>query len=109
MKDYRTGRQINIKEKVLVVKDRVYGTGSYISFDTRKLKGYPPKIYYDKDENFLGKMYDKGVFELDDIEDILQDYSNTCFSNHDLEDLREFLIKKRENFYKLLEKNQNQR
>lgn len=106
MKDYRTGKQINIKEKVLVVKDRVYSKDSYVTFDTRKLEGYPPKIYYDKDENFLGKMYDKGVFELDDIEEILQDYSDTCFSNHDLEDLREFLINKRKAFYELLEKNQ---
>ena len=50
-------------------------------------------------------MYDEGVFELEDIEDILLDYEDQCFSNHDLNDMRKFLISKRENFYKKLSKN----
>lgn len=104
MKDYLSGKEINIKEAVLVVGNKVYNKYSYISIDTRKLDGYPPKVYYDKNHNLLGKMYDKGVYELDDIEEILLDYSDTCFSNHDLNDLREFLIKKRKNLYENLEK-----
>lgn len=103
MRDFLSGREINIKEKVLVVDNKVYSKDSYIAFDTSKLEGYPPKVYYDKDENFLGKMYDVGVFELDDLEDIVQSYADTCFSNHDLDDIRSFLIKKREDFYKKLE------
>lgn len=106
MKDYLSGKEINIKEAVLIVGNRVYNKSSYISIDTRKLDGYPPKVYYDKNHNLLGKMYDKGVYELDDIEEILLDYSDTCFSNHDLNDLREFLIKKRKNLYENLEKRQ---
>lgn len=106
MKDYLSGKKINIKEAVLVVGNKVYNKSSYISIDTRKLDGYPPKVYYDKNHNLLGKMYDKGVYELHDIEDILLDYSDTCFSNHDLNDLREFLIKKRKNLYENLEKRQ---
>lgn len=47
-------------------------------------------------------MFDKEVFELEDIEDILIEYQDQCFSNHDLDDLREFLIKRREVFYKNL-------
>ena len=104
MKDYLSGKEINIKEAVLVVGNKVYNKSSSISIDTRKLDGYPPKVYYDKNHNLLGKMYDKGVYELDDIEEILLDYSDTCFSNHDLNDLREFLIKKRKNLYENLEK-----
>ena len=37
MKDYLTGREINIKEAVLVVGNKVYSKNSYISMDTRKL------------------------------------------------------------------------
>lgn len=106
MKDYLTGRQINIKEAVLVVGNKIYSKNSYISMDTRKLEGYPPKVFYDKDHKYLGKMYDQGVYELADIEEILLDYSDTCFSNHDLDDLREFLINKRKKLYKSLEKSQ---
>lgn len=106
MKDYLTGREINIKESVLVVGNKIYSKNSYISMDTRKLEGYPPKVFYDKNQNFLGKMYDEGVYELEDIEEILLDYSDTCFSNHDLDDLREFLINKRKKLYKSLEKSQ---
>lgn len=107
MKDYLTKREINIKEKVLVVGDRIYAKESYIAMDTRKLESFPPKVYYDKDHNLLAKMYDKGVFELDDIEDILLSYQDTCFSNHDLDDLRKLMIKRRESFYKRIEKNTN--
>ena len=103
MRDFLTNEKIDIKEKVLVVNDRLYRSKSYIAVDTRALEGYPPKVYYDKDKNFLAKMYDKGVFELDDIEDILLDYQDSCFSNHDLNDLRKVLVKARENFYKSLE------
>lgn len=105
MKDFLTKREINIKEKVLVVNDRVYASESYIAMDTSKLEGFPPRVYYDKNHNLLGRMYQKGVFELDDIEEILLSYEDTCFSNHDLDDLRELLIKRREDFYKGLEKN----
>lgn len=106
MKDYLTGREINIKEAVLVVGNKIYSKNSYISMDTRKLEGYPPKVFYDKNHNFLGKMYDQNVYELEDIEEILLDYSDTYFSNHDLDDLREFLINKRKKLYKSLEKSQ---
>lgn len=105
MKDNYSGRDINIKEGVLVVNDKVYSKDSYIVVDTSKLEGYPPRVYYDKDQNLLGKMYDEGVFELEDIEDILLDYEDQCFSNHDLNDMRKFLISKREKFYKKLSKN----
>lgn len=104
MKDYLTGREINIKEAVLVVGNKVYSKNSYISMDTSKLDGYPPKIFYDKNHKFLGKMYDEGIYELVDIEDILIDYSDFCFSNHDLDDLRKFLINKRKKLYELIEK-----
>ena len=106
MKDYITGREINIKEAVLVVVNKIYSKNSYISMDTRKLEGYPPKVFYDKNQNFLGRMYDEGIYELEDIEEILLDYSDTCFSNHDLDDLREFLINKRKQLYKMLENSQ---
>ena len=106
MKDYLTGREINIKEAVLVVGNKIYSKNSYISMDTRKLEGYPPKVFYDKNHNFLGKMYDQNVYELEDIEEILLYYSDTYFSNHDLDDLREFLINKRKKLYKSLEKSQ---
>ncbi len=106
MKDYITGREINIKEAVLVVGNKIYSKNSYISMDTRKLEGYPPKVFYDKNQNFLGRMYDEGIYELEDIEEILLDYSDTCFSNHDLDDLREFLMNKRKQLYKMLENSQ---
>ena len=106
MKDYLTGREINIKEAVLVVRNKIYSKNSYISMDTRKLEGFPPKVFYDKNQNFLGKMYDEGIYELEDIEEILLDYSDTCFSNHDLDDLREFLINKRKKLYNILERSQ---
>lgn len=105
MKDYLTGRVINIKEKVLVVGKRIYARESYIVVDTSKIEGYPPKVYYNKDQELLGKMYDKGVLELSDIEDILLDYEDQCFSNHDLNDIRSFLISRRESFYKNLLEN----
>lgn len=105
MKDFLSNRKINIKEKVLVVKDRVYAKESYIAIDTRKLKNYPEKVFYDKNHQYLAKLGDEGVFELDDIEDILISYEDTCFSNHDLEDLRKFLINKRKDLYRNLEKN----
>lgn len=104
MKDFLTGRKINIKEKVLVVKDKVYSKDSYFSVDTRALEGYPPKVYYDKNENYLGKIYDEDLIELEDIEDIVLSYADSCFSNHDLDDLRTFLKNKREDFYKSIEK-----
>lgn len=105
MKDFLSGRKIDIREKVLVVGRRIYSKDSYIVFDTRSLEGYPPKIYYDKNENLLGKMYDKGVFELEDIEDILESYSDTCYSNHDLDEIRKYLINRRKKFYRELENN----
>ena len=49
MKDNYSGREINIKEGVLVVNDKVYSKDSYIVVDTSKLDGYPPRVYYDKD------------------------------------------------------------
>ena len=102
MKDFLTGRPIDPKERVLVVGDRVYSKESYIIFDTRKLEDYPPEVYYDKDERYLGKMYDPGIFTLPDIEEILIDYMDQTYSNHDTEDLREFLINKRIKFYEIL-------
>ena len=106
MKDIRTGREINIKEAVLVVGNKVYAKESFITVDTSKLIDYPPKVYYDKDEELLGKMYDEGVFELEDIEDILIDYEDQCFSNHDIEDMRKFLMERRKKFYEKLSQNQ---
>ncbi|WP_297790773.1 aspartate 1-decarboxylase (aspartate alpha-decarboxylase) [uncultured Anaerococcus sp.] len=106
MKDYYSGREINIKEAVLVVGRKIYARDSYISIDTSKLLNYPPKVYYTKDEEFIAKMYDEGVYELEDIEDILLDYEDQCYSNHDLDDIRQFLISKREIFYKKLLENE---
>ena len=57
------------------------------------------------DDIYLGKMFDEGVYILPDIEDILLNYQDQCFSNHDLDDIREFLIKRRILFYKKLEGN----
>lgn len=105
MRDYLTGREINIKEKVLVVGQKVYAKESYVSFDTSRLEGYPPKVYYDREENYLGQMYDIGVFELEDIEDLVESYADTCFSNHDLDDIRRLFINIRRNFYESLENN----
>lgn len=106
MKDFRTGREIDIREAVLVVGNKVYAKESFITVDTSKLIDYPPKLYYGKDEELLGKMYDEGVFELEDIEDILLDYEDQCFSNHDIEDMRKFLIERRKKFYEKLSQNQ---
>lgn len=106
MKDFRTGREINIKEAVLVVGNKIYARESFIVVDTSRLIYYPPKVYYDKDEELLGKMYDEGVFELDDIEDILLDYEDQSFSNHDLDDIRKFLVERRKRFYEKLSQNQ---
>ncbi|MBP2069464.1 MULTISPECIES: aspartate 1-decarboxylase (aspartate alpha-decarboxylase) [Anaerococcus] len=103
MRDYKTGREINPKERVLVVNDKVYSNDSFIVFDTSKLDDYPPEVYYDREDIYLGKMFDEGVYILPDIEDILLNYQDQCFSNHDLDDIREFLVKKRILFYKKLE------
>lgn len=103
MRDYKTGREINPKERVLVVNDMVYSNDSFIVFDTSKLDDYPPEVYYDREDIYLGKMFDEGVYILPDIEDILLNYQDQCFSNHDLDDIREFLVKKRILFYKKLE------
>ena len=103
MRDYKTGREINPKERVLVVNDKVYSNDSFIVFDTSKLDDYPPEVYYDRDDIYLGKMFDEGVYILPDIEDILLNYQDQCFSNHDLDDIREFLVKRRILFYKKLE------
>lgn len=103
MRDYKTGREINPKERVLVVKDKVYSNDSFIVFDTSKLDDYPPEVYYDREDIYLGKMFDEGVYILPDIEDILLNYQDQCFSNHDLDDIREFLVKRRILFYKKLE------
>ena len=103
MRDYKTGREINPKERVLVVNDKVYSNDSFIVFDTSKLDDYPPEVYYDREDIYLGKMFDEGVYILSDIEDILLNYQDQCFSNHDLDDIREFLVKRRILFYKKLE------
>ena len=105
MRDCKTGREINPKERVLVVNDKVYSNDSFIVFDTSKLDDYPPEVYYDRDDIYLGKMFDEGVYILPDIEDILLNYQDQCFSNHELDDIREFLIKRRILFYKKLEVN----
>lgn len=102
IRDHLTGRKINIKEKMLIVGVDVYAVESYTAFDTSTLKGYPPKVYYDKYDNYLGKIYDRNIIELDDIEDMLLDYQDYCFSNHDLDDLRDNLCRKRESFIKNL-------
>ncbi len=102
IKDFKSGREIDIREKMLIIKDRVYAKESYIAFDTSNLKGYPPVMYYDREDEYIGRAYEDGLYELDDIEDILISYSDYCFSNHDLDDLRKVLIKKRETFLKNL-------
>lgn len=54
-------------------------------------------------------MYDEGLFELEDIQDIVLSYADTCFFNHDLDDLRQYLEKKRSDLYKSLEKSEKTR
>lgn len=98
IRDYKTKRIVDIRERMLVIRDRVYTKDSYVAFDTSSLKGYPPRVYYDREDIFLGKMYDDDLYELDDIEDVLLLYQDQCFSNHDLDDLREVLCKRREKF-----------
>lgn len=105
MKDFKTGRIINPKEQVLVVGNRVYSKESFVVFDTRKLKDYPPEVYYDREDIYLGKMFDEGVYILPDIEEIVLSYMDQTFSNHDADDIRSFLIKKRIEFYEKLEEN----
>ncbi len=103
MRDYKSGREIDPKERVLVVKDKVYAKESFIAFNTSKIENYPPEVYYDREDIYLGKMFDEGVFTLPDIEDILISYQDQCFSNHDIDDLREFLVNRRIEFYNKLE------
>lgn len=103
MKDCKTGREIDLRERVLVVKNKVYTNDSFVAFDTSKLKDYPPEVYYDREDIYLGKMFDEGVFILPDIEEVLLGYQDQCFSNHDMDDIRQFLLKKRELFFKKLE------
>ena len=99
MKDFKTGREVNLKERVLVVGNKVYTNDSFVIFDTSRLDNYPPEVYYDREDVYLGKMFDENVYVLPDIEDILLSYQDTCFSNHDLEDIRKFLIRERKIFY----------
>lgn len=103
MRDFKTGRKVDPKERVLVVKDKVYTDDSFVIFDTSKLEDYPPEVYYDREDIYLGKMFDEDVYVLPDIEEILLNYQDQCFSNHDLDDLREFLISRRISFYEKLE------
>lgn len=105
MRDFKTGREINPKECVLVVKNRVYSKDSFVIFDTSKLDDYPPEVYYDREDIYLGKMFDEGIFILPDIEEVVLSYLDQTFSNHDANDIREFLIRKRIEFYKNLEEN----
>lgn len=99
MRDFKTGREINPKERTLVVRGNVYSNDSFIVFNTSKLKGYPPEVYYDKEDIYLGKMFDEDVFILPDIEEILLSYQDQCFSNHDIDDMRKFLVQRRIEFY----------
>jgi len=103
MRDFKTGRKVDPKERVLVVKDKVYTDDSFVIFDTSKLEDYPPEVYYDREDIYLGKMFDEDVYVLPDIEEILLNYQDQCFSNHDLDDLREFLVSRRLSFYEKLE------
>ncbi len=103
MRDYKTGRLIDPKERVLVVKNKVYSNDSFVIFNTSKLEDYPPEVYYDREDIYLGKMFDEDVYVLPDIEEILLAYQDQCFSNHDLEELRIFLVNKRANFFEKLE------
>lgn len=103
MRDFKTGRKVDPKERVLVVKNKVYTDDSFVIFDTSKLEDYPPEVYYDREDIYLGKMFDEDVYVLPDIEEILLNYQDQCFSNHDLDDLREFLVSRRILFYEKLE------
>jgi len=103
MRDFKTGRKVDPKERVLVVKNKVYTDDSFVIFDTSKLEDYPPEVYYDREDIYLGKMFDEDVYVLPDIEEILLNYQDQCFSNHDLDDLREFLVSRRLSFYEKLE------
>lgn len=103
MRDFKTGRKVDPKERVLVVKNKVYTDDSFVIFDTSKLEDYPPEVYYDREDIYLGKMFDENVYVLPDIEEILLNYQDQCFSNHDLDDLREFLVSRRISFYEKLE------
>lgn len=103
MRDFKTGRKVDPKERVLVVKDKVYTDDSFVIFDTSKLEDYPPEVYYDREDIYLGKMFDEDVYVLPDIEEILLNYQDQCFSNYDLDDLREFLVSRRISFYEKLE------
>ena len=102
IRDCKSGRVIDIRESFLIVKGKVYARESYISFDTSKLKAYPPVVYYDREDEYLGSFEEEGLYEFSDIEDDLLSYSDYCFSNHDLDDIRKLLIKKREEFLKNL-------
>ncbi len=103
MRDFKTGRKVDPKERVLVVKNKVYTDDSFVIFDTSKLEDYPTEVYYDREDIYLGKMFDEDVYVLPDIEEILLNYQDQCFSNHDLDDLREFLVSRRISFYEKLE------
>ncbi len=103
MRDFKTGRKVDPKERVLVVKNKVYTDDSFVIFDTSKLEDYPPEVYYDREDIYLGKMFDEDVYVLPDIEETLLNYQDQCFSNHDLDDLREFLVSRRISFYEKLE------
>ena len=105
IKDFKNGREIDIREKFLLIGDKAYGKESYIAFDTSKLDDYPPIIYYDREDEYLGSFEEEGLYEFDDIEDILLSYSDYCFSNHDLDDLRSLLVRKRKEFLEKLLKN----
>lgn len=102
IKDSKSGREIDIRENFLIVRGKVYAKESYIAFDTSKLEDYPPVVYYDREDSYLGRFEEEGLYEFPDIEDILLFYSDYCFSNHDLDDLRKLLVKKREDFVKNL-------
>ncbi|WP_311486336.1 aspartate 1-decarboxylase (aspartate alpha-decarboxylase) [uncultured Anaerococcus sp.] len=102
IRDCKSGREIDIRESFLIVKGKVYAKESYIAFDTSKLKAYPPVVYYDREDEYLGSFEEEGLYEFSDIEDDLLSYSDYCFSNHDLDDLRDLLVRKREEFIKKL-------
>lgn len=102
IKDTKSGREIDIRERFLIVNKRVYAQESYVVFDTSKLEDYPPVVYYDREDKYLGRFEEEGLYEFPDIEDVLLSYSDYCFSNHDLDELRKLLVRKREEFVKKL-------
>ncbi|MEQ0487644.1 aspartate 1-decarboxylase (aspartate alpha-decarboxylase) [Anaerococcus murdochii] len=102
IRDCKSGRVIDIRESFLIVKGKVYAKESYIAFDTSKLKAYPPVMYYDREDEYLGSFEEECLYEFSDIEDDLLSYSDYCFSNHDLDDLRDLLVRNREEFIKKL-------